>query len=82
MTRQTAWQRYEVWNQAFSRVVFTADKAGHSVYLDMDEDALRIVASEAGVDPSRALDELVAAVRGTVASGSRCKSAGVGSASW
>ena len=66
VTRQMAWDRYEVWNQAFSRVVFTADKAGRPVYLDMDEDVLRIVASEAGVDPSRALDELVAAVRGTL----------------
>jgi hypothetical protein len=64
--RQMAWDRYEVWNQAFSLVVFTADKAGRPVYLDMDEDVLRIVASEAGVDPSRAVDDLVAAVRGTL----------------
>jgi hypothetical protein len=66
MTLRTAWDRYEVWNQAFTRVVFTDDKAGRPVYLDMDEDVLQMVASEVGVDPSRALDELVAAVRGTL----------------
>ena len=66
MIRQTAWDRYEIWNQAFSHVVFTPDKAGRPVYLDMDEDVLRIVAREAGVDPSQAVDELAAAVRGTL----------------
>lgn len=66
MTRQMAWDRYEVWNLAFSHVVFTAEKAGRPVYLDMDEDVLQAVASEAGVDPSQAVDELVAAVRGTL----------------
>lgn len=66
MMRQMAWDRYEIWNEAFSHVVFTADKAGRPVYLDMDEDVLQTVATEAGVDPSRAVDELVAAVRGTL----------------
>ena len=66
MMRQMAWDRYEIWNQAFSHVVFTPDKAGRPVYLDMDEDVLRIVAREAGVDPSQAVDELAAAVRGTL----------------
>ena len=61
-----AWERYELWNQAFSRVVFSARNEGRPVYLDMDEDVLGKVASEAGFEPSQAADQLAEAVRGTL----------------
>src|ERR1039457_1929816 len=61
-----AWDRYEVWNCALSDVVFNATNAGHSVYLDMDDDVLGRVAAEAGVEPSEATSQLVAAVRDTL----------------
>ena len=61
-----AWERYELWNQAFSRVVFSTRNEGRPVYLDMDEDVLGNVASEAGFEPSQAADQLTEAVRGTL----------------
>ena len=61
-----AWERYELWNQAFSRVVFSTRNEGRPVYLDMDEDVLGNVASEAGFEPSQAADQLAEAVRGTL----------------
>jgi superfamily I DNA/RNA helicase len=61
-----AWERYELWNQAFSRVVFSARNEGRPVYLDMDEDVLGEVASEAGFEPTQAADQLTEAVRGTL----------------
>ena len=64
-THQT-WERYELWNQAFSRVVFSTRNEGRPVYLDMDEDVLGNVASEAGFEPSQAADQLAEAVRGTL----------------
>lgn len=61
-----AWERYEAWNQAFSRVLFGPNNEGQPVYLDMDDDILEQVAAEAGVDQSDVSSRLVAAVRETL----------------
>lgn len=61
-----AWERYEAWNQAFSRVHFGPHNEGQPVYLDMDDDIVQQVAAEAGVDPANAAGDLVAAVRETL----------------
>lgn len=62
----SAWERYEAWNQALSRVHFGPRNEGRPVYLDMDDDILQQVAVEAGVDPANAASDLVAAVRETL----------------
>ena len=61
-----AWERYELWNQAFSHVVFSARNDGRPVYLDMDEEVIGKVASEAGFEPAQAADQLTETVRRTL----------------
>ncbi len=57
-----SWQTFDRWNRAVVAVVYTTEKAGLPVYLDMDEEILREIASAAGYegpDPQRALCEAV-----------------------
>jgi hypothetical protein len=61
-----AWTTFDRWNQAVVDVVYTPEKAGLPVYLDMDEDVLAQIAASAdfeGADPQYALLE---SVRGTL----------------
>lgn len=56
------WGTFDRWNQAVVDVVYKPEKAGLPVYLDMDEDVIRDVASAAGydgADPEQALLEVV-----------------------
>jgi len=66
MSAHQAWERYELWNKAFSRVVFSARNEGRPVYLDMDEEVIGKVASEVGFEPTQAADQLSETVRGTL----------------
>lgn len=59
-----SWETFDRWNQAVVDVVYTSEKAGLPVYLDMDEDVLRDIAAAAGYegdDPEQALLEAVRA---------------------
>ncbi|HET9894974.1 MAG TPA: hypothetical protein VFQ44_08560 [Streptosporangiaceae bacterium] len=66
MAISVAWQRYDVWNQALSSVLFTPSNEGRPVYLDMDDDVLSQVALEAGVTATDAPTQLADAVRATL----------------
>ena len=66
MASSAAWQRYDAWNQALGSVLFTSANEGRPAYLDMDDDVLRLVAAETGVELAEAAMELAATVRSTL----------------
>lgn len=59
-------EQYFRWNQALADVIFTKKSADRPVYLDMDDDVLRLVADRAGAEPSQVVSQLSSAVRGTL----------------
>lgn len=61
-----AWNRYLVWNRALCDVIFTPDRSGQPVYLDMDDAVLSAVAIRAGAPAEAAPQQLAEAVRGTL----------------
>jgi hypothetical protein len=65
-----AWARYRPWNGAVAAVVFDESAAGVPTYLDMEDDVLRLVAAQAGVDTAEPGRALAAAVRPTLDLGS------------
>lgn len=62
----SAWERYLRWNTALCETVFTEERAGQPVYLDMDDEVLANVSSRLSMSPERAATELTAAVRATL----------------
>ena len=60
------WDRYARWNAAVADIVYPATRAGHPVYLDLEDDVLVAIQARAepgGGDPKAALIE---AVKGTL----------------
>jgi AAA domain/UvrD-like helicase C-terminal domain len=66
LTRKPARDQYLRWNQALADVVFTKESAGRPVYLDMDDDVVRLAADRVGAEAPLAVSQLTCAVRGTL----------------
>jgi hypothetical protein len=62
----SAWERYLAWNDAIAETVFTEERAGQPVYLDMDDVVLVDVAARLSVSAENAANELADAVRSTL----------------
>lgn len=65
----SAFDHYDVWNEALVEAFFPAGVDGKPVYLAVDGDELGEIASTIGVEPDKAEDSLARAVRARTTSG-------------